>query len=236
MVDHRLVRQTRGIMHLLHLTLFGVAHIRHVRHSGDDIHIELTVQAFLDDLHMQKPQEPAAEAESQCHGTLWSECKRCIIELKFLQRCTEILIVSRIDGIDTGKHHRLHLLESLDGSITRRCHLSDGITHLYLPGVLDTRDDISHIAGTKLLTRHHIHLQHSHLIGIILHTCIEELHMVTLSDHPVHNLEICDDSPEGIEYRVKDKSLQRSLLITDRMRDALNDGIENLFYTFSSLS
>ena len=196
MINHRLIRQSRRVMHLLHLTLLRITHIRHVRHCGDDIHIKLTIQSFLDNLHVQQSQESATESEAQSYRTLWRECQRSIVKLQFLQRCTKVLIVCGIYRIHTCKHHRLHLLESLDGSITRSSHLSDGITHLHLLGVLDTGDDISHIASTQFLTRHHIHLQHSHLVGIILHSCIEELHVISLTDDTIHDLEVCDDSSE----------------------------------------
>ena len=114
--------------------------------------------------------------------------------------------------------------------------MSDGITHLHLLGVLDTRDDIAHVACAQFLTGNHIHLQHAHLIGIILHTGIEELHMITLMDDTVHNLEIGNDASEGVEHRVEDQGLQGRLLITFRMGDALYHSIEDLLDTLTCLT
>ena len=82
----------------------------------------------------------------------------------------------------------------------------------------------------------HLHLEHSDLICIIFLSGIEELDLVTLADGSVHNLEICDDSSERIEYRVKDKGLERCLRITLRSRNSLDDGIQNLFDAFSGLA
>ena len=60
--------------------------------------------------------------------------------------------------------------------------MGNGITHLYLSGVLDTRDDISHLACSQLVAGYHVHLQHADLVGIIFHSGVEELHLVALAD------------------------------------------------------
>ena len=67
MLNHREVGQTRGVMHFLHLALLGIAHITDVRHGGNDIHVELTVESLLHNLHMEQAKESATEAEAQCY-------------------------------------------------------------------------------------------------------------------------------------------------------------------------
>ena len=60
----------------------------------------------------------------------------------------------------------------------------------------------------------HLHLQHTDFIRIIFLSCAYKLHLVTRLDGAVHNLEVCNDASERIEYRVKDKSLKRSIRVT----------------------
>ena len=55
MVYHRLVGQSRGVVHFLLLMLLGVAHIGDIGDGGDDVHVELAVQALLHNLHVQQP-------------------------------------------------------------------------------------------------------------------------------------------------------------------------------------
>ena len=74
--------------------------------------------------------------------------------------------------------------------------MRDGITHLYLLRVLDTTDNVTYISGLEFLTWNHIHLQHSNLIGIVLHTGIEELHMIATLDRAVYNLEVSNNTTE----------------------------------------
>ena len=81
MVYQRLVGQSRGVVYFLLLTLLRIAHIRHVGHGGDDVHVELAVEAFLDNLHVEQAEEAAAEAEAQSHRRLWREGQRGVVQL-----------------------------------------------------------------------------------------------------------------------------------------------------------
>ena len=132
MINHSLVGQSRRIVHLLNLTLLGVAHIANVGHGGDNVHIKLAVKSLLDNLHVQQTKESATESESQSYRTLGHKSKRSIVKLKLFERCTQILVVGRINQVNAGKHHWLNLLESFDGLVARSSHMSDGITHLNL--------------------------------------------------------------------------------------------------------
>ena len=170
--------------------------IEHVGHRSDDIHVELTVQTLLNDLHVQQAEESAAEAEAQGYRRLWREGQGGIVQLQLLQGGTQILIIGGIDGIDACEDHRLHLLKTLDGLVARARHMRDGIAHTHLRRSLDARDDVAHIARAHLLSGYHVHLQHTYLIGIILHARVEELHMVALAHHTVYYLVVSDDATE----------------------------------------
>ena len=85
MVNHGWVRQSGRIVNLFLASLLVVYHIGYVRHGGDDIHVELTVQTFLHNLHVEQSEETTTETESQCHRALWREGKRSIVELQLLQ-------------------------------------------------------------------------------------------------------------------------------------------------------
>ena len=75
MVDECLLGQSRRIVYLLHASLLVVYHIRNVGHGGDNVHIELAVESFLYNLHVQQSEESAAESESECYRRLWRECQ-----------------------------------------------------------------------------------------------------------------------------------------------------------------
>ena len=114
--------------------------------------------------------------------------------------------------------------------------MRDGITHLHLLRVLDTADDITHIARPQLLTGNHVHFQHTDLIGIVLHTRIEEFHVVARTYHTVGNLKIGNNPTERVEYRVEDQGLEGCILVTFRVGDALYNGIQDILHSLARLS
>ena len=67
MFNHRCFWQTRRIMNFLCISVLVVNHIRYVGHGSDDLHIELSIQTFLHDFHVQKSQESTSEAKTKCH-------------------------------------------------------------------------------------------------------------------------------------------------------------------------
>ena len=52
-------------------------------------------------------------------------------------------------------------------------------------------------------------------------------------DHAIDDLEVGDDTTEGVEHGVKDQRLKRSLGISLWMRNALNHGIQNILNTLT---
>ena len=85
--------------------------------------------------------------------------------------------------------------------------MCDRITYLDLFAGLDTGDDVAYVARVDPISRHHVKLEHAHLIGIVLHACIDELDLVALGYRAVDNLIVGDDATEGIEDGVKDERL-----------------------------
>ena len=114
--------------------------------------------------------------------------------------------------------------------------MRDGVTDLHFNGTFDSRDDISYTSARNLLTRMHLHLQHTDLICHIFFSGADELDLVAGLYGTVDNLEIGNDTTEGIEHRVEDKRLKRSLRITFRSRNPFHYGIKNFLHALTGLS
>ena len=185
---------------------------------------------------MKKSEESTTETKAKGYRTLRRECERCIVELQFLKRSTQVFVIVRINRINTGKNHWLYFLESFNSLVAWVRNRCNGITNLYFGSRLDTRNDISHLTCCEFFCWHHIHLEYTHLVGYIFHSCIEEFHFITLTNGSVSNLTKNDDSTEGIKNRVENQSLWSSLCITNRMRNALNNSLKNILYTFTCLT
>ena len=59
--------------------------VRDVGHGGDNVHVELAVETLLNNLHVEKSEEAAAEAEAECQRTLGLEGERCVVEFQLFE-------------------------------------------------------------------------------------------------------------------------------------------------------
>ena len=82
----------------------------------------------------------------------------------------------------------------------------------------------------------HLHLEHAYLICIIFLACADELDLVTRLDGTVDDLEICNDTSERVEDRVKDKSLKRRIRISLWSRYPVDDCIKDRLDTLTGLA
>ena len=235
-VDHHLLGQSRRVVHLLHLALFRIDHIRHVGNGRNHVHVELAVEPLLHDFHVQQAEKTAAEAEAERHARFGLERERSVVQLEFLQRCAKVFVVRGVDGIHAGKHHRLHLLKALNGLLAGSADVSNRVAHLHLLRILDAADDIAYLARAQFLTRNHLHFQHAHLVGVVLHTRVEEFHLVALANHAVFYLEIGDDATERVEDGIENQCLQRRIGVARGRRDALHHCLQNRLNALARLS
>ena len=114
--------------------------------------------------------------------------------------------------------------------------MCDRITYLDLFAGLDARDDVAYVTRVDPISRHHVKLEYAHLIGVVLHACIDELDLVSLGYGAIDNLIVGDDATEGVEDGVKDERLKRSLRVAHRGWHTLYDGIKDLVDTLSRLT
>ncbi len=82
--------------------------VNDARRGCDDVQIVFALQPLLDDLHMQKPQEAAAETEAQRDGGLRLKGERRIVELQFLQRVPQVRVFRAVRRINAAEHHGLY--------------------------------------------------------------------------------------------------------------------------------
>ena len=235
-VDEGLVRHSAWVVNFRADALLVIDKVRHVGDCCDDVHVELAVKAFLNDFHVQKAEETASETEAKCHRTFGREGERGIVELQLLERSTQVLKVFCLNRIDACEDHRLHLFEARNGFLARVLDRRNRIADLHLCCRLDAADDVTHVAAMKDLTGHHIHFEHTDFVGFVLLARVDELHLVTAFHRTVYNLEVSNDAAKRVEDRVKDKGLQRSLLVTFGTRDAFHDGTKYVFHTHTCLA
>ncbi len=95
--------------------------------GGDDVHVELAAEAFLDDFHVEEAEEAAAEAEAEGGGGFGLEGEGGVVDLEFTHRDLEGLVVGGVDGVDAGEDHGADFFESGEGLGAGLVLVSDGV-------------------------------------------------------------------------------------------------------------
>ena len=90
-------------MHQVHVVLDG-------RRRGDEVEVELALEALLDDLHVEQAEEPAAEPEAERHGALRLVREARVVEVELLERLAHQRIVLAAHRVDAGEDEALGLL------------------------------------------------------------------------------------------------------------------------------
>ena len=202
-------RQAGGIVHVQHVALHRINFVRHVGHGGDDVHVELAEQPLLHYFQVQKAQETASEAAAQGKRALGLVDKRCVVELELLQYAAQFLELIGLDGVHTGEHHRLDLLEACDGLRARAGNVGDGIAHLNFHRALDAGDDVANVAAAHVGAGYELHLERAYLFHLVLHAGGHELDFVPFADAAVCYLEVSYHAAERVEDRVENEGLER---------------------------
>ena len=136
-----------GIVHLQHGAVGLVDVIDDGGQRGHKIKVELPLQAFLDDLHVEHAQKAAAEAEAQRHGGFRLEGQAGVVQLQLFQRVPQVGVLAAILGVDAAVDHALRRAiagQRLGGGVRR---VGDGVAHLRVLHVFDAGGEIAHLAG-----------------------------------------------------------------------------------------
>ena len=85
------------------------------RRGRDEVEVELALEALLDDLHVEQPEEAAAKAEAERLGRVGLEVERRVVHLQLLERVAQVAVVRGVRREDAREDHRLHFLEAGEG-------------------------------------------------------------------------------------------------------------------------
>ena len=149
MLDNSGVGIIVGVIHLYQGAVGLIHMVNNGGESGDQIQVELPLQALLDDLHMEHPQKAAAEAEAQSHGAFRLKGQGGIVELELFQGVPQVRILAAILGVDAAVDHRLGgpiAGQRLRGGVFG---VGNGVAHLGVLDGLDGGGEVAHLPGLQ---------------------------------------------------------------------------------------
>ena len=230
MIDFHRVRQIGRILHHLHSAIVLHNFINDARRCGDDAQIELPLQAFDDDFHMQKPQKTASESVSQRCGRLRLKVEGRVVHLQFLQGVLDVLVLFPFCRIDAAVDHGLDLLIARQRFLRRRIIMGDGITYSGVCHLLDAGADVADFTGPEAFAFYRPRRVDADFCHFVFLFCIHETDHVAFSDFSVEHSCVNDNTFVVVVVGVEDERLQSGLLITARRRDLLHDLLKQFFH------
>ena len=186
--------------------------INYARQGGDELKVKLTLKALLNDLHVQHPEEAAAEAEAECDRAFRLKRQGSVIELELFQRITQVGVFAAVLGVDAAVDHRTGGAVAGQSVGTGTGCLGHGVAHLRVGDIFDAGGEISDIACGKLgagLKTDRTHMPDlEHLIA-----CAGGLqkHLGVLAHLAVNKTHKDNDATVAVVNAVEDERLQGSI-------------------------
>ena len=137
------------IVQLLHAAVGEVHAVDDARRGGDQVDIELALEPLADDLEMQQPKKPAAEAEAERGGGLHLIGEARIVQPELADRLAQILELGCIDREQAAEHHGLRRLEAGEGGCRGALFLGDGIAHASIGHLPDRGGEEADLSGPE---------------------------------------------------------------------------------------
>ena len=173
---------------------------------------------------MKQPKETTAETKSKSNRCLRLKKQWCIIELKLLQRITEITILRTICRIQTTVYHRLYFLIARKCLSTWSLIISNGITHTGITKIFNACCNISNHTGSQLITRNKLSCAKiSYFNNLCRKSGCHHTDLCAFLYASVHNTTEYNNALISVINRIKDQRLQRCIYIPARCRNLCHD-------------
>ena len=208
-----------------HLAVSLVDVIVHRGARGNEVQVELALQALLDDFHVQQAQEAHAEAKAERHRGLGLPHQRRVVDVQLIERITQVLVVLVIDREQARIDHGLGLAvtgKRLGAGIRRP---REGIAHANGLGVLQARDHVSDLADRQRVDRGLGGTLDAHAIDQKVALCLHHAQGIAFFDGSVKDAHRGDDATILVEVRIQNECLERRVRIALGRRDQKDNGL-----------
>ena len=151
----------------LDLLAAGQRHLEADRgHRHQELEVVLALEPLAHDVHVQEPEEPGTEAEAERVRALGLPRQRGVVERQLLERLAKLGEALGVDREEAAEDHRLDVAvagQRLRRGARPRRH---GVANAQLRDVLDAGDQVSDVAGAKLLDRPHRRREEADLVDL----------------------------------------------------------------------
>ena len=213
---------------LEHLAVRGGHAIEDAGRGRDQVHVELALEPLLHDLHVQEPEESAAEPETQRGGRLGLEEERRVVQPQLLERLAQVRVLVALDRVEPGEHHRLRLLEAGQRLLRGARCPGHRVADPRIPDVLHVGDEKADLADAELVDGLRLGCEDAHLLDLVVLPRRHQPHLHARSNRTVHHADQDDDATVGVVPGVEDQRLERAVRIAGRRRQPVDDRLQDL--------
>src|SRR5205814_536429 len=97
---------------------------------GDDVHVVLAPESFLNDLHVEQTEEAAPKTEAESDGTFRLIHERGIVQAQLSDRGFQMLEIGGVNRVNAAEYHRMDLLEPRQRLSGGMACVRDGVADL----------------------------------------------------------------------------------------------------------
>ena len=234
--DLALVRPARGVVHLNQLAVSFSDLVTHAGSGGDQVKIELALQAFLDYFHVEQAEEAAAKTETEGNRTFRLEEERRVVQAQFFQRFTKLRVFMGVHGIQAREHHRLDFFESGQSFDRRVVIIGDGVPNLRVRYVLEIGKQKTYLASLERFDLYRLRSEHAERFYFEDPSVGPQANLLALAQSTLENPGEHHDTAIGIEPGIEDEGLQMALGLAFRRRNTLDHRLQHVRNALAGLS
>ena len=203
---------------------------------GNEVQVELALQAFLDDFHVQQAQEAHAEAETERHRRLGLPHQRRVVDVQLIEGVTQVLVVLVVDREQARVDHGLGLAVARQRLGAGVRSPRKGIAHAHSLGVLQTRDHIANLADGQRVDRGLGRTLDAHAVDQKVTLGLHHKQSIALFDGTIEDAHRSHHTAILVKVRIQNERFERSVCIALRRRNQKDDGLQQIVNALAGLA
>ena len=230
-----------GVGHLgraVDLDPLAADHLDEVADVGgrrQQLEVVLALEPLAHDLHVEEPEEAAAEAEAERLRVLRLVGERRVVERQLVERVAEVLEAVGVDREEAAEDHRLDLAIALERAGRGPLRGGQRVADPQLRHVLDPCDHVSHLARLHPCDRRHHRAEEADVVDVRLGAVLHRQDPLALAKGAVEHAHVGDHAAVLVELRVEDQRPGSGPGLARGRRDAGDDRLEDVDHTLPGL-
>ncbi len=209
--------------------------VHHVGRGGDQLQVELSLEAIPGDLQVQQAEEAAPEAEAERAGGLRLVDQRRVVEPQPVQGVAQQREVRAVDREQARVHHRLGVAVTAERLGSGLGGIGHGVADPGLADVLHPGDQVADLADAQALGHHRFGRDDADLEQLVGGAGGHHLDLLARADVAVDHPDVGDHAAVDVIDRVEDHRPGLRVGVADRRRDVAADHVEQLLDALAGL-